>query len=37
VPSHKAISAFEEELAVEAKPLGGLNDGWEFSVDDKDA
>ncbi|CEM60218.1 hypothetical protein XCCB1459_4215 [Xanthomonas campestris pv. campestris] len=37
VPSYKAISAFEEELATEAKPLGGLNDGWEFSVDTKDA
>ncbi|AVQ08821.1 TPA: ribonuclease E inhibitor RraB [Xanthomonas vasicola pv. zeae] len=37
VPSYKAICAFEEELATEAKPLGGLNDGWEFSVDTKDA
>ncbi|WP_237713833.1 ribonuclease E inhibitor RraB [Xanthomonas phaseoli] len=37
VPSYKAISAFEEDLATEAKPLGGLNDGWEFSVDAKDA
>ncbi|MCC4604542.1 ribonuclease E inhibitor RraB [Xanthomonas campestris] len=37
VPTYKAISAFEEELAAEAKPLGDLNDGWEFSVDEKDA
>ncbi|MFW3177013.1 ribonuclease E inhibitor RraB [Xanthomonas phaseoli] len=37
VPSYKAISAFEEDLATEAKPLGGLNDGWEFSVNAKDA
>ncbi|WP_127170852.1 ribonuclease E inhibitor RraB [Xanthomonas euvesicatoria] len=37
VPSYKAISAFEEDLAAEAKPLDGLNDGWEFFGDAKDA
>lgn len=37
LPSYKAISAFEDDLVTEAKPLDGLNDGWEFSVDTKDA
>ncbi|MBO9790227.1 ribonuclease E inhibitor RraB [Xanthomonas phaseoli] len=36
-PSYKAISAFEDDLATETKPLGGLNDGWELSVDANDA
>ncbi len=28
VPGHAAIKAFEAELAIEAGPLGGENDGW---------
>ncbi|KGK58849.1 hypothetical protein FHR53_004086 [Xanthomonas arboricola] len=31
VPTYKAIVAFEEELASQATPLGGYNDGWGFS------
>lgn len=31
VPTYKAIVAFEEELVLQATPLGGYNDGWEFS------
>lgn len=28
LPTHKAITKFEELLAADAKPLGGRNDGW---------